>query len=91
MKKLKIIVLSVFFFASASVAQWVDTDVKLKNQPIKSQEYGNYWDESRREIPHFKKRDLDFEKMLGKENEYYERAYKENEYKKTGKGRIKMH
>ncbi|MCI6344179.1 MAG: hypothetical protein MSH30_01245 [Campylobacter sp.] len=91
MKKLKIIVLSVFFFASASVAQWVDTDVKLKNQPIKSQEYGNYWDESRREIPRFKKRDLDFEKMLGKENEHYERAYKENEYKKTGKGRIKMH
>ena len=66
MKKLKIIVLSVFFFASASVAQWVDTDVKLKNQPIKSQEYGNYWDESRREIPRFKKRDLDFEEMLGK-------------------------
>ena len=91
MKKLKIIVLSVFFFASASVAQWVDTDVKLKNQPIKSQEYGNYWDESRREIPRFKKRDLDFEKMLGKENEHYERAYTENEYKKTGKGRIKMH
>ena len=91
MKKLKIIVLSVFFFASASVAQWVDTDVKLKNQPIKSQEYGNYWDESRREIPRFKKRDLDFEKMLGKENEHYERAYKENEYKKTGKGRIKKH
>ena len=91
MKKLKIIVLSVFFFASASVAQWVDTDVKLKNQPIKSQEYGNYWDESRREIPRFKKRDLDFDKMLGKENEHYERAYKENEYKKTGKGRIKMH
>ncbi|MDY5115693.1 MAG: hypothetical protein SPE49_06985 [Campylobacter sp.] len=91
MKKLKIIVLSVFFFASASVAQWVDTDVRLKNQPIKSQEYGNYWDESRREIPRFKKRDLDFEKMLGKENEHYERAYKENEYKKAGKGRIKMH
>ena len=91
MKKLKIIVLSVFFFASASVAQWADTDVKLKNQPVKSQEYGNYWDESRRETPRFKKRDLDFEKMLGKENEYYERAYKENEYKKAGKGRIKMH
>ena len=91
MKQLKIIVLSVFFFASASVAQGVDTDVRLKNQPAKSQEYGNYWDESRREIPRFKKRDLDFEKMLGKENEHYERAYKENEYKKTGKGRIKMH
>ena len=89
MKKLKIIVLSVFFFASASVAQGVDTDVRLKNQPAKSQEYGNYWDESKKEIPRFKKRDLDFEKM--QENEYYERAYKENEYKKAGKGRIKMH
>ena len=89
MKKLKIIVLSVFFFANASVAQGVDTDVRLKNQPAKSQEYDNYWDESKQEIPRFKKRDLDFEKM--QENEYYERAYKENEYKKDGNGRIKMH
>ena len=89
MKKLKIIVLAVFFFASASVAQGVDTDARLKNQPAKSQEYGNYWDESKKEIPRFKKRDLDFEKM--QENEYYERAYKENEYKKAGNGRIKMH
>ena len=89
MKKLKIIVLAVFFFASESMAQGVDTDVRLKNQHAKSQEYGNYWDESKQEIPRFKKRDLDFEKM--QENEYYERAYKENEYKKAGKGRIKMH
>ena len=36
MKKLKIIVLAVFFFASASVAQGVDTDVRLKSQPAKS-------------------------------------------------------
>ena len=89
MKKLKIIVLAVFFFASASVVQGVDTDVRLKNQSAKSQEYSNYRDESKQEIPRFKKRDLDFEKM--QENEYYERAYKENEYKKAGKGRIKMH
>lgn len=84
------IFLAVLLCASASVAQWVDTGARFENKPFKSQEYGNYWDESRREIPRFKKRDLDYKKMLDEyeENEYEKKQFKEKRYKQ---GKIKMH
>lgn len=87
------IFLAVLLCASANVAQWVDTGARFENKPAKSQEYGKFWDESRKEIPRFKKRDLDYGQMLGEheENEYYEKQCKENEDKKAGKGRIKIH
>lgn len=74
----KTIVMGLFLFVSISSAQWVNTGAKFKNYPYKSQEYGLYWDENEREVPRFRKRDLDYDKMLGEleEREYYNRQYK---------------